>query len=418
MSNIESGPAKTFDLADTPEVRACPGISNVTPNERFFQESLSRLVVPKSHGPGKAPTPAMKLIEDMEHTLKVLGEYQLGREGMRDVVHSLRKTGSLRYFGLGSSYFPGEMLADEFRDRDLSVQVGVFNGRDGLRPIERKGHTHLLVTNSGRTKELLEIASLWGEQQKLSWWKRPSGVRKSDFTVLTTNPDNPVPTKVKELGGQAMSLAQPFESRVQATYSVVDTMLALAEIVATYGGNSAEFRRAVISTHLAANRVWDQRIGPEVIEPLAKSDTLIFAGPKIVHEMALKSNELFAGFKTGIAMPGESLAHGPVESLRKGQTVVLVDPRPEFLADLEKNKLFKTEARVVAMSSRGQLADLGGNPIPTMKIERPSVDGGYQSKLLDGVVALVGAWNVLARTAYLLHSGSTSETRHAEKANV
>ena len=396
-----------FSAAKLPGYAGC---RSVAPQTGFCALTLPNLqrALPESSS-------AATLVGEMLNGADVIASYQHARPGIEAIVESLRSTRSLRYFGAGSSLIaPAALLADEIARRELGISFYATGGREGMGLSWRGAHTCLFVTNSGRTKELLELAHGLTVSA-------PQGLSSTVFPV-TTQLHEAVAEAIRRIPGAqsplaGVSLVQPFERCVQATYSVIDTLLVMSEVLACYEGRSQEFQNDIASLAPVVRAALHQPIDPAVFGAITSADTLIFAGPPIVSEMALKTGELFRGSKRGEQRLGALMAHGPIESLQPGMTVVLVDPAPAFFSDLKKNALFSRGAQIVLISDRNDLCAPDGSALPRIPVSSPD-SLPSRCQLLRSTELLAASWNALVRSSCFLFGAAAGATKVAAKANV
>lgn len=302
------------------------------------------------------------LVREMNETPRIISDFRTCDDPA--VIDSIRRTKHLLLTGEGSSrIFP----AKNVRMWAMTEGLGILPMTEGSRQAAEYSLNDFVVfgaSNSGKTKELIDLFL------NLKRRKHPA------FHGLTAHPGTPL----EALGLRTFVLKCGAEDAVAATKSVVEQALFYRHAVSTAAGirfdtgNLAEAVTAALAADIPAS----------VIDAVAKSDTLYFAGRNdgVAEELTLKTNEIVRK-KSGF-LEGTYLVHGIEEVLTERDAVVLIDPFPEE-TDTIRAKIGKDAGcPVFAISPKP-------GAFPTLEID----DCGS----LTGFAALAMGWNLLVSAA-------------------
>lgn len=185
------------------------------------------------------------------------------------------------------------------------------------------------ISNSGRTKELIRLFNNLKDSQH----PKRYGITANDATLL------------KEVSHGTHILGCGKEEAVAATKSVVEQALLVEQLM---GIRKIDYKKLASSFQ----SVLDTQISNDIIDKLAKADTLYFSGKNngVAEELTIKTNEIPR--KKSDYLEGTYAVHGIEEVMTKNDALVLIEP---FTDEQEQYyKIFKQELglQVVAIASQ------------------------------------------------------------------
>lgn len=266
--------------------------------------------------------------------------------------------GRLLMTGEGSSrILPAKnMIA---RARELRHPWHIFTeGARQAAEIDLSGHSVIGASNSGRTRELIELFSSLSAQ----------GVARYGITAAHGS-------ALAEVAQECHVLSCGAERAVAASKSVIEQALCCQSLLGggewAQAGAAADACAAVLAAEPA----------PEMVEAMAQAPQLYFAGRNdgVAEELALKTNEIIR--QKCSYLEGTYALHGIEEVMQAGETIVLVDP---FEAELDKYRRVLQDGaglNVIAIAAFD-------TPFHTLRIPRV---GGF-----DRYIQMMAGWLLLA----------------------
>lgn len=301
------------------------------------------------------------LVREMLETPGLIRDFD--PEGARSLGESAAQTGTLLLTGEGSSrIFP----AGNVRRLALASGLPLRIEREGARQAMEYNLADWTVagaSNSGRTRELIELMERLGQQGH----RRRFGVTANSGSPLEKHTDH------------CHVLACGEERAVAATKSVIEQVL-YDQAALRYAGGPELSADHLAHLAEAADQVLQQDLEPELIARLQEAEVIYFAGRDdgVAEELTLKTNEIAR--KRSDFLEGTYAVHGVEEVMNPTDALVLVDPWPELI-DTFVNVLGNgVGIQLVAISSHRL-------PIPTLPV--PEVPAS------PTIPPLLAGWNLL-----------------------
>ena len=304
------------------------------------------------------------LVQEMMDTVQTVEKFDAHSADF--VAESVCRTGAVMFAGEGSSRI---MPAKNARRKALQLGLKVNFQNEGSRQAmeyDLSGYTVLLDSNSGRTKEVLALATLLKQQGH------------TEAYSLSANPDTPL----EKACVKGHVLCCGWEQAVAATKSVVEQALFCESVVWNLAGKDMSAALKALPAKLS--EALTMSIPSEVTEWAKGAHTIYFAGMNdgVAEELTLKTNEITR--RKSDFLEGTYAVHGIEEVMQQGDIVFVVNP---IKAEIDKFKSVFNGAgvHVVAIDTA---------PTP---FERTIVvpDAGE----LQAYVNLCAGWNVLVEIA-------------------
>lgn len=297
------------------------------------------------------------LVREMMDTVATISKFN--PEVAEAAAESARKSGKLLLTGEGSSRI---MPAKNAIRKALTWGVKEFVHTDGATQscdYKLEGHTVVLSSNSGRTKETLLLA----KNLKAKGIERRFGVTANENTPLEDECNS---TYVLKCG---------WENAIAATKSVVEQVLYNEAIVRNLAGKPMDL--AGLSEKV--EKALTLPVPEEIVEWVKGANTIYFAGMNdgVAEELTLKTNEITR--RKSDFLEGTYALHGPEEVMQKGDIVFVVEPIEN---EYEKYKAVfgGADVHVVAISPKQ-------TPFTTIIVP----DAGEYQQYVD----LCAGWNIL-----------------------
>ena len=297
------------------------------------------------------------LVREMMDTVSTISKFD--PEVAAAAAESTRNCGKLLLTGEGSSRI---MPAKNAIRKALTWGVKEFVHTDGATQscdYKLEGHTVVLSSNSGRTKETLLLA----KNLKAKGIERRFGVTANENTPLEDECNS---TYVLKCG---------WEKAIAATKSVVEQVLYNEAIVRNLAGKPMDL--AGLSEKV--EKALTLPVPDEIVEWVKGANTIYFAGMNdgVAEELTLKTNEITR--RKSDFLEGTYALHGPEEVMQEGDIVFVVEPIEN---EYEKYKTVFNGAgvHVVAISPKQ-------TPFTTIIVP----DAGEYQQYVD----LCAGWNIL-----------------------
>lgn len=302
------------------------------------------------------------IIREMLATVQVISGFD-SRESavLRDAV---KKSGRFFMTGEGSSrIFPAKNCIYQNLLLGSPVQMMTEGGCQS-KEYDLKDFVVCAASNSGRTKEIVDLFNILKKRGH------------KELYGISANAGTPV----VDLAKKGFILRCGKEEAVAATKSVVEQALFYHSIVNDLSGETVRLSENF-------EQVLSTPIDQAVVEMLARSETIYFAGRNngVAEELALKANEITR--KRSGYLEGTYAVHGIEESMRKDETVVIIEP---FESEMEKFKEVLVDGvgmNVIAVSTKN-------TPFHTIIIP----DMGNLNPYLE----LAAGWSLLVETGLAL----------------
>lgn len=213
------------------------------------------------------------------------------------------------------------------------------------------------ASNSGRTRELMDLFSLLEQKKTLSF-----GLTATAGSMLT------------ERAQQSIVLGCGREKAVAATKSVVEQALVYQSLL-----QGDEWKHKDLAADICAG-ILTLDVPEQIVSVLARAEGVYFAGRNngVAEELALKTNEI-ARIRSQY-LEGTYVVHGIEEVMTPNEVVVLVDPFPAELDKIREVIVDKIGVQVIAIAPQQSI-------FPTLIV--PQLDG------FDGYFQLLAGWKLL-----------------------
>ncbi len=267
--------------------------------------------------------------------------------------------------GEGSSrIFPSKNLISRAFASGSSWAIHTEGGRQAAE-YDLEGFVVLAASNSGQTRELIALLDKLGRD----------GVERYGVTATAGS-------RMTEVVDDARILNCGTEKAVASSKTVIEQALVYQSLLR--GGEWSDQEKAA---NYCAD-ILSKDVPAEIADYLASAPIIYFAGRNdgVAEELALKTGEIAR--KKAVYLEGTYVLHGIEEVMRKGETLVLIEP---FKEEIEKYKSILKDSvglNVAAIASFD-------TPFPTIKI--PSLSG------FDGYLRLMAGWNILVAAGLALN---------------
>ncbi|MCQ2180944.1 MAG: SIS domain-containing protein [Bacteroidales bacterium] len=297
------------------------------------------------------------LVKEMMDTVDTISSFK--PSAAEAAAASAAKTGRIMFTGEGSSRI---MPAKNAIRKALTWGIGETVNTDGATQCceyRLEGHTVILASNSGRTKETLLLA----KHLKAKGIETRFGVTANENTPL------------EEECNSTYVLGCGWENAIAATKSVVEQVLFNEAVVRRLAGKSMDLSGLPekVGEALTLN------VPEEIVSWARGAKTIYFAGMNdgVAEELTLKTNEITR--RKSDFLEGTYALHGPEEVMQEGDIVFVVEPI-ENEYDKYKAVFGGAGVHVVAISTRQ-------TPFTTIVVP----DAGEYQQYVD----LCAGWNIL-----------------------
>lgn len=317
--------------------------------------------------------------KEMRQTPQIVRNFNF--EAAQGLHKALMRHKAVHIVGLGSSTrFPAQNIAHiaEYNDKTAALKIKPMGGREALG--KKHGHAAVfLISNSGETKEVLDVARKLKKQGH------------SDIFAITAGKDS---TLAKLCGTQnTVVLSCGKEEAIAATKSVVEQALVMMMAL-----NPAAFTKQKMQD-LAAHidDILGMKIPKQLIKQMNRAHGIHFSAPPngAVHELVLKFTEACTR-RTVTHNNTTEIVHGPVQGM----------VARKHLRDKEKNKdvviLIDPDQEDIPMY-REKLVDRAGLNVWTMNAEHHGLDHINIPEFPDhdfrGFTQLIAGWAIMIKLA-------------------
>lgn len=297
------------------------------------------------------------LCREMLQTVDVILNFKTKDPGK--ALESLKKTGKLFLTGEGSSrIFPAKHTINIIQKNNFPLTAYTEGSRQAAE-LKLDDYTLFGASNSGKTNELIHL------------FKNKKAAGKFALTAFADTP-------LGKLSDDEFILSCGKEEAVAATKSVIEQALFYHHLLKAFIG--ADCDKSLHDLADKAKEVLEMEIDPALIDIIANSDMIYFAGRNIgvAEEATLKTNEITR--KKSAYLEGTYAVHGIEEVMTEGEVVIVIDP---YEAEEQKFKEVLVDGvgmPVIAIASRQTL-------FPTIQI--PSIS------CYDAYLQLLACWNIL-----------------------
>ncbi|MBI1327528.1 MAG: SIS domain-containing protein [Alphaproteobacteria bacterium] len=302
--------------------------------------------------------------KEMHEAVKVLDAFNTQTHeafaplGQAKRIHIIAE-GSSRHFPAGNMIFESRKLAH-----------GPFISAEG--GVDALAHTHddahvVLISNSGKTKEILDL------EEKL----RTQG-HKNIFSI-TRDGASPL---AERCANHVYVLGCGAEEAVAATKSVVEQALFLQSLLPNqFTAHDLQ------ATANAVKQILDSTPTAKMIEQIANAETIYFVGPAngLGDELALKFSETC---KKAISLSGTGVLHGPQETIKAHDVIVLLDPPRAHTTKFKQVLEDQADAHIIALAPQE-------TPFPTIVLPQAPANLAAYTHLAAGWALLLGTANAL-----------------------
>jgi len=308
------------------------------------------------------------LVKEMLETPGVLEKFDF--DSVKSIAGEIKNRKRVFLTGEGSSrIFPAKNFISKSKQHGSPVEISAEGSRQSAE-YDLDGHVVIGASNSGRTKEIVELFNKLKDNPRI-------------FPVaLTSNHDTPL----EKLCILSHVLNCGKENAIAATKSSMEQALFYLALLAELE-NVEEIKANLKPAARAIDETLKMQISPEIIRSISKSKIIHFAGRNngVAEELALKTNEVAR--KNSVFFEGTYVIHGAQEVLDSQDTIVLVEPFKEEMAKYKDVLVGEAGMNVIAVSK-------DETPFPTIKI--PSVEH------YNEFIQLASGWNLLVEAGVSL----------------
>lgn|SRR5574344_951267 len=249
------------------------------------------------------------LVQEMMGTVPTVARFNPDCSGF--VADSVKKTGKIMFTGEGSSRL---LPAKNARRRALTWGLGIDVQNDGSRQCalyDLSKYTVLVDSNSGRTKEALNIA------------KKLHAEGHKELFSLSANPSTPIEQECS--AGHVLGCG--WEEAVAATKSVIEQGLFCESIFWNIAGR--DMKQVLSGLSEKIETALTLPVPKEIVEWVKGAHTIYFSGLNdgVAEELTLKTNEITR--RKSDFLEGTYAVHGIEEVMQKGDIVFIVNPIKE-----------------------------------------------------------------------------------------
>jgi glucosamine--fructose-6-phosphate aminotransferase (isomerizing) len=299
----------------------------------------------------------------------------------KEVAKKVKSVGKLLLTGEGSSrIFPAKNVIRKNLRWSLGLQI-ITEGSCQSAQYDLSKFACFLASNSGRTKEVVQLAKKLAEQGN----KNRFGLTANKKTLL------------EEACSEMFVLTCGQEQAVAATKSVVEQALFYESILWHIAGTIKKLVCGELSEKLA--EVLTMPIDKEIVKAAVNATTIYFAGYNdgVAEELTLKTNEITR--KKSDYLEGTYAVHGIEEVMDANDIVFIVDPIEDETAKFEEVLVKGVGLKVVAVADRD-------TPFETIRVPKAGELAPY--------VYLCAGWNVLVEIGLALGI-NLDKPQHARK---
>lgn len=309
-----------------------------------------------------------KLAQEMLDTVGVVKGFN--RDQTAEVAKKIKSAGRLLLTGEGSSrIFPAKNAIRKCLRWGLDLQIST----DGSRQSAQYNLSKFAVfcaSNSGRTKEVVLLAKMLGEQGNNNRF----GLSANEKTLL------------EEACSETFVLTCGWEQAVAATKSVVEQALFYESILMHIAGTINKLDCAALAPKL--EQALTMSVDKDIVKAAANAPTIYFAGYNdgVAEELTLKTNEITR--KKSDFLEGTYAVHGIEEVMETDDIVFVVDPIDQEITKFKEVLVDGVGLKVVAIADRD-------TPFATIRVP--------QAGELAPYVYLCAGWNVLVEIGNMLN---------------
>jgi len=289
--------------------------------------------------------------------------------GIRDLKELVFKTGRILFTGEGSSrIFPAKNAVNLAMRCRLPVRALTAGAREAGE-YRLDDYVVMGASNSGRTRELIALFETLHQ------------AGHTGLFCLTANSNR----RLESLCSRVFLLNCGKEEAVPATKSVVEEALFYEQLLSEL--EAASFTAALPPLATAFRKTLSSPPPSEVVEAVAKADTVYFAGRNdgVAEELALKTVEIAR--KKSCYLEGTYLLHGIEEVMSSRDVVIVIRGFPAEAQQIRQALMQGVGAAVFAVDTRQTI-------FQTIKV----TDAGEFTNYL----CLAAGWNLLVETGLLL----------------
>jgi glucosamine--fructose-6-phosphate aminotransferase (isomerizing) len=306
------------------------------------------------------------LIREMLETVELVKNFDI--EQTKTIAEKVQLSKKLLLTGEGSSrIFPAKNARKKALIKGVDIKIITEGGRQAEQ-YDLSKFTLFCASNSGRTKEVILFADQFSSF-------------KQNIIGFTSSPNSLLEKKC----GETIIFKCGSEKAVAATKSVVELGLLYDSVLFHLEENPQNINFSELANKIETCLTLP--IDPQIINAVAKAETLYFAGYNdgVAEELTLKANEILQ--KRSDYLEGTYAVHGIEEVMTPNDVVLIFDP---IESELDKFYSVLTEGvglKVIAISTKP-------TQFPTIQIP----DAG----LFSGYMYLTAGWNLLVETGLAL----------------
>lgn len=309
-----------------------------------------------------------KLVREMIDTVSVVKGFN--RDQTTEVAKKIKSAAKLLLTGEGSSrIFPAKNAIRKSLRWGLDLQIATDGSRQSAE-YDLSKFAVFCASNSGRTKEVVLLAKMLGEQGNNNRF----GLSANEKTLL------------EEACNETFVLTCGWEQAVAATKSVVEQALFYESILMHIAGTIGKLDCAALAPKI--EEALTMTIDKDIVKAAANAPTIYFAGYNdgVAEELTLKTNEITR--KKSDFLEGTYAVHGIEEVMEADDVVFVVDPIEEEITKFKEVLVDGVGLKVVAIADRD-------TPFATIKVP--------QAGELAPYVYLCAGWNVLVEIGNVLN---------------
>lgn len=271
-----------------------------------------------------------------------------------------------------SRHFPAGNMISLAKQNSLSsaLNISAYGGWDAL----DQDHTNaivILISNSGKTKEILDI------EQNLRTQNH------SQIFSITSDRNSPLALRCAQ---NSYVLNCGPETAIAATKSVMEQALILQSLIP--GISDSMNSKMLSETASLVKEVLTKEIDDHIIKNLAEAEILYFVSKDngLSAELSLKFSETC---KRSISYVGTDIIHGPQQSIQPGNGIIIIDPAPHHIDKLQSVLEKNVGAFVLALGKTT-------HNVPTIQL--PELDSCHP--IMQNYIYLALGWNILNRLGH------------------
>jgi glucosamine--fructose-6-phosphate aminotransferase (isomerizing) len=313
-----------------------------------------------------SPYNQFSLIHEMYDAVRIIREFD--PMNLKSVFEDIKIDTKLFLTGEGSSrIFP----AKNIRHRQLALGKGPLIFSEGCtQMLDYQLGEYIVIgaSNSGKTKEVIQLFTILVSNNH------------PNLLAITCNKNTPL----QQLARQTIIIENCLEKAVAATKSVIAQALVYEGVLINTIPYDLQFEDLAIKFQ----RVLDISLNREIVNTLAKADTVFFAGNNngVAEELSLKTNEILR--KKSVFLPGTFLLHGIEEVITKNDVLILVDPLKSECDKIEEVYARKIGAKIISFENHE-------NPFLIFPLPNHTI-------FEDSYLKMAAGWNMLAETGIIM----------------